>query len=91
MFSYRTRVFFFPDKNKKKTPASSHTARRRDESMLFALVPLSGLADKNTTAYPVTGSGGTYICPMKNNCCYNPGEDSDGSAVVRAGRVARRR
>lgn len=52
--------------------------------MLFALVPLSGLADKNTTAYPVTGSGNTYICPMKNNCCYNPGEDSDGNAVVRA-------
>ena len=29
------------------------------------------------------GSGGTYLCPMKDGCCFNPGEDLDENAVVR--------
>jgi hypothetical protein len=51
----------------------------------FALVPLGALADKNDTPFPVHGSGGTAICPIDaNSCCFNPGEDVDGNAVVSA-------
>ena len=62
----------------------SASAKRRTHTikMLFALVPMGGLAEKNTTSFPVHGSEGTFICPMQNNCCFNPGEDADGNAVV---------
>ena len=50
---------------------------------LFAVVPLRVLADKNDTNLPVPQSGGTYICPMTDGCCFNPGEDKDENPVVR--------
>jgi hypothetical protein len=52
--------------------------------MLFALVPLIGLKEGNETAMPTHGSEGTYVCPMRSGCCFNPGEDADGNAVVLA-------
>jgi hypothetical protein len=50
---------------------------------LFAVVPLKVLADSNDTKFPVAQSGGTYVCPMTDGCCYNPGEDKDENVVVR--------
>ena len=47
-------------------------------------MPLRQLADHNDTAFPVYGSGNTAICPQVDGCCYNPGEDVDGNAVVSA-------
>jgi hypothetical protein len=52
------------------------------QHQLFAVVPLRNLADANDTALPVHASGGTYICPMKDGCCFNPGEDIDENPVV---------
>jgi len=63
--------------------AEGLTTRRRCGQ--FALVPFRQLADKNDTNLPVAQSGGTYICPMADGCCYNPGEDKDENAVVREG------
>ena len=50
--------------------------------MLFAIVPLHNLADTAGENFPRHASGGTYICPMKDNCCFNPGEDRDENPVV---------
>jgi hypothetical protein len=50
--------------------------------MLFALVPLNLLKEGNNTAMPTHGSEGTYVCPMRSGCCFNPGEDADGNTVV---------
>ena len=41
----------------------------------------SMLKDENSTNFPVPGSEGTWICPMTDGCCFNPGEDKDGNTV----------